>query len=1227
MHAGGIVFIFLLLFLPSSLSATADSFCGAGEEGARVTLQCTANGIVRNSFVWQVKENEVYVNKTRCLVKGTCFSYDDSYSSYMSGNDCIINIVLNRNKTSWRCIWDDVNTKISPCITDVYIPPLKPVCDPPVFIASNTAVSVKCRTNRVYPSAQCRFIPYDGMDNLTVHEFPENTSTSPIDSQDYKTECTFYFFIPSSLTQPTVFRFAVGMFAVIKSTEVISDNITLALSYPESDHDCPNDYVQSSLVVTCTCKLTTTGVPPGIPYWTSSDSDKLSTIMINGSSQLQVAFSPSALNVTFYCRSKSAVLEQNSAIKFQPRFAYIPGAVSFTSTPSYVRFTVTTSVVLMCSVPINQVAPGVKFYFILPPDNNTLINSVQNDGFNYTAKLTYVLPRPGLYNIKCEVQNSRFPTLFSQGTLNVQAFGGAGSVIFDTSLYSVFDLCSGTIPIACTVEVSQVYPGTTRQLLINDELKYTQQSNESDAIYHLIYNLPVSSSGKLSLTCTVVNIQTQEVIGKESITVTVKDTDCGLNVLPIAVGAGVGGAALLVFVLIIGCICWKRRRNATRRPTENVSFTVGNSQVQVIVTRNVPAQKNGHYDAFSDPPPDYISPAEYIRIPSYSDSIRTVQTDISSIRNSNASNNEEQIYSDPDDYITLTQECAVGVEGSSIRLLCVVSSSVNNLITWQVDKGGRYADITTCHIHGACTSNSPDFYSFMTGSNCTIHVKSLSRNLSSWRCVWDDVHIGPPCNITVYVPPMKPVCDTPMFVNSNTAVSLTCRTAKTYPVAQCHFIQYTNTTALNNTRVVHKHSQSSINSLDYSTECTFVADLLPLSQPVSVTMGIGMISLPNTQLVYGGNTSLDFYFPVPYLDADCPHDYIMSGTTASCTCKLANAGSPPGQTYWFSTDFAKLVTFSKNNGASQLDFTFNSSVLDPIFYCYSMSTIGQPQNTLVYEPKFAFGPSQVFLEDLTSPDVQLTNSTSVLLRCNVSKDQVIPGVVFIYDVNGEQFVNWPHHSDGSFYTSNFICTPESPGPYNVSCRVLNLKFPKISAQSTIKIQVFGKFHFLVYNMTCYLSQSHYLSFFMSELCPPDFCLPGYCPPELCPPDFCLPGYCPPELCPPDFCLPCYCPPELCPPDFCLPGYCPPELCPPDFCLQGYCPPELCPPDFCLPGYCPPELCPHDFCLPGYCPPELCPPDFCPQEFDPPDFCPSDFCPPDFCLPDFCPPDFCPLTYV
>ncbi|KAK6985570.1 vascular cell adhesion protein 1 [Biomphalaria glabrata] len=406
---------------------------------------------------------------------------------------------------------------------------------------------------------------------------------------------------------------------------------------------------------------------------------------------------------------------------------------------------------------------------------------------------------------------------------------------------------------------------------------------------------------------------------------------------------------------------------------------------------------------------------------------------------------------------SLASDCAVGVEGTSIRLLCKVTSSVHRLITWQVDQGGRYVDVTTCHMNGVCTTNSQAYYSFLTGTNCTVHIKSLNRNSSSWRCVWDDVHYGPPCNITVYVPPRKPTCDAPVFTDSNTAVSITCRTEKTFPTAVCQFFQYTPSGALNNTRVVHRHGPSPSSPQDFSTECSFVSDLLPLGQPVTMTLGVGMFSQPNTPIVQARNITLDLYFPVPEMDSDCPRDYVMSGSTATCTCRLSNPGSPPGQAYWISTNDEKFVTFSKMNGSSQLDFSFNSSVLSPVYYCYAVSTLGQapPQNTLIYEPKFAYGPSTVFLDAITSPDVQFTNTTSVLLRCNVSRDQVLPGVVFSFDSANRQFPNWPYHSDGSYYTSSLIYSPETPGSFNVTCTVRNVKFHSMAAQNSTRIQAFG----------------------------------------------------------------------------------------------------------------------------------------------------------------------------
>ncbi|XP_013070236.2 uncharacterized protein LOC106057542 isoform X1 [Biomphalaria glabrata] len=642
-------------FLTSGASENEKSIL----EDTKAYLICTAQVAVQ-SFTWQVQASDIYINVTKCYTNGNCTSsfpnYRSIYISNMTGGACTLELLVSRNMTIWRCVVDD-QTLGPPFTIKAYVLPENFRCNTPLFAQSNTTLSITCKTDRVFPVPTCRLIQFPETGALGISQVTYNNPPSKIRPSDYSTECTFEIdLLP--LNHTTTLNLTVTMLAV-KDAEEVFDAVVLPLTYPEAvkGNDCPDDYIKSGTTPTCSCTLSTVGTPPGSVYWSSINAAKVETTFESSAlSQLVIKFNSSELHPRYYCSSKSAVLQQKIPIVYEPKFAFGPSRVNLTPLTSLdVQFSNTTSVQFVCNVSVGQVVPGVIFHFMVTPGGDSLNWNFQEiDSFYVSSTFTFRPSSPGAFDITCNVQNVKFPTISAQSTLTVRAYGGTARAQFDSPSTTTVNQCSPT-QILCVVDVNQVFPGTTAHIYINDELKKTVASSERDSRYLVTHQFVPPSVGTFTLYCVVINTQTGIELSKNTTTLTVSEQTCDAsnrNILTLSLGIGLGGAGLILVIAILVFIRWRRRRIVTtRRPaTQTVSFTLGDKEVKVIVHPKGEVERDVlRYASFPEPVPDYAPLSDYSR-DSFGESIRTNSTALASSHNSYSSANES-IYSTIEDYI------------------------------------------------------------------------------------------------------------------------------------------------------------------------------------------------------------------------------------------------------------------------------------------------------------------------------------------------------------------------------------------------------------------------------------------------------------------------------------------------------------------------------------------------------------------------------------------------
>ncbi|KAK0050162.1 hypothetical protein Bpfe_020380 [Biomphalaria pfeifferi] len=628
--------------------------CGEVSEKKKYILTCPVNTAVLQSITWQVWSISQYREVITCFANGTVTATVDGYltSDWPSCNLTILS--LSRNMSQWQCTWNGGQSQ--PCKFQVYADPVQPTCDPPQFVSSNTAVSITCQTAQIYPQGICALYSLTDMGPLgnprIFYQYPYWLGNS----QESGMQCTFEYDL-TQWNEPMTFVFRVGMKALVNTNETYSGNVSLTLQYPDSelDGDCPQDYIMPGSPVYCTCKLRRPGLPPGNAYWLSSSALKYPTFAsVNNSRRLEISFDPTDLNPKFTCSSNSSVFQQKNPVFYEPKFAYGPDKVTLEAlTSPILRFSdAPLSVKMLCKVRFSQVRPDVSISAYVSPNPSRLtVDPVHSDGQDYIASINLVPESPGTYNVTCVAQNTKFLTLSALSNLVIQVFGGSAHVKVNTTGSTERSICS-SIPVSCYVTANGVYAGTLCSIYANSNLLQSRTSFERDVSFPLTHNFEPPLSGEYEVECVVININTSETLGRDSIKLKISGGSCDVNAMAIGLGAGLGGAVLLLAIVVVLFVVWRHRRIVTKKKdTQTVSFSVGDSKVKVIVQKNVPVEMKDGYKAMSEPPPDYFIQQNYDTQSYIGSSVGTASTGVSSVRNS-GNDQEDEMYATLEEYIS-----------------------------------------------------------------------------------------------------------------------------------------------------------------------------------------------------------------------------------------------------------------------------------------------------------------------------------------------------------------------------------------------------------------------------------------------------------------------------------------------------------------------------------------------------------------------------------------------
>lgn len=94
-------------------------------------------------------------------------------------------------------------------------------------------------------------------------------------------------------------------------------------------------------------------------------------------------------------------------------------------------------------------------------------------------------------------------------------------------------------------------------------------------------------------------------------------------------------------------------------------------------------------------------------------------------------------------------------EGQSGNLVCKAPLTATN-ITWQLQRNGRFINVSTCSIRGGCTDLLPDSYSATNRNTSSTEHESLftihnaSRSENTFKCVVDGGYGEVECKVPIY---------------------------------------------------------------------------------------------------------------------------------------------------------------------------------------------------------------------------------------------------------------------------------------------------------------------------------------------------------------------------------------------------------------------------------------------------------------------------------------------
>ncbi|CAL1539486.1 unnamed protein product [Lymnaea stagnalis] len=277
-------------------------------------------------------------------------------------------------------------------------------------------ILITCLASQVSTPIRCRFygVPYGYIPSANVTYRQTNKQPGSV---YYDYECTWSDRLSS--IPPGNYSFRANIDCKLLTQYPFcgySNTINIELVLPEVDFldSCPNgtDVINSLVMAgssaTCTCYLTSPGLPTGHPQFYSPTNGPLHVSTSDNKAVLNLIYDNISQSHQYTCRGYSELQPPYPEKSFQVSYAYGPSNVTTAVEPREKYFNLcpgrNLTVNVTCVVPGGSVHPSPNIYLNI---NNMNISFISN----YQLKLQHQFNSSGSYELRCYAENASFKKL------------------------------------------------------------------------------------------------------------------------------------------------------------------------------------------------------------------------------------------------------------------------------------------------------------------------------------------------------------------------------------------------------------------------------------------------------------------------------------------------------------------------------------------------------------------------------------------------------------------------------------------------------------------------------------------------------------------------------------------------------------------------------------------------------------------------------------------------